>query len=147
MDMRGALADLGVGQGMISEEERHFLDENGYFSIEGILPSDTLAHMVVRLEELSELEGEDAGREVHQEDGATRLSDLINKDPIFDICFTHPRVLASIGHVLQNNFKLSSLNYRAALPGQGSQALHVDWNSAVEPFDFYVCNSIWLLDD
>jgi ectoine hydroxylase-related dioxygenase (phytanoyl-CoA dioxygenase family) len=147
MDMRDALTDLGVGQDMISEQERNLLDENGYLALEGVLSADTLARMTARLEELSELEGEDAGKEVHQEDGATRLSDLINKDAMFDICFTHPRVLAGIGHVLRDSFKLSSLNYRAAMPGRGLQALHVDWNSAVEPFNFYVCNSIWLLDD
>jgi ectoine hydroxylase-related dioxygenase (phytanoyl-CoA dioxygenase family) len=48
---------------------------------------------------------------------------------------------------LGGEFKLSSLNSRAALPGQGLQALHADWGKAVEPGDYYVCNSIWLLDD
>ena len=33
--------------------------------------------------------------------------------------------------VLGADFKLSSLNYRAALPGQGHQALHTDWSEPV----------------
>src|SRR5438046_6895931 len=66
---------------------------------------------------------------------------------MFEICFTHPRVLAAIAHVLCGEFKLSSLNFRAALPGQGLEGLHADWGSAVEPGDYFVCNSIWLLDD
>jgi ectoine hydroxylase-related dioxygenase (phytanoyl-CoA dioxygenase family) len=43
--------------------------------------------------------------------------------------------------------KLSSLNSRAALPGQGLQGLHADWIGAVAPGQYQVCNSIWLLDD
>ena len=34
-----------------------------------------------------------------------------------------------------------------ALPGQGHQGFHADWRSGVEPGDYYVCNSMWLLDD
>jgi ectoine hydroxylase-related dioxygenase (phytanoyl-CoA dioxygenase family) len=49
--------------------------------------------------------------------------------------------------VLGGDLKLSSLNYRAALPGSGLQGLHADWGAAVAPGDYYVCNSIWLLDD
>jgi ectoine hydroxylase-related dioxygenase (phytanoyl-CoA dioxygenase family) len=43
--------------------------------------------------------------------------------------------------------KLSSLNYRAAKPGAGEQKLHVDWHESVDPGDYKVCNTIWLLDD
>ena len=56
-------------------------------------------------------------------------------------------MLAAIAHVLHNDLKLSSLNARAALPGEGLQRLHVDWRGGVAPGDYYVCNSIWLLDD
>ncbi len=66
---------------------------------------------------------------------------------MFDICFTHPRVLAAIARVLGGEFRLSSLNSRAVLPGQGLQGLHADWSGPVAPGDYYVCNSIWLLDD
>src|SRR5262249_27778003 len=87
------------------------------------------------------------GKEVHQEAGTDRLSDLVNKGEMFEVCFTNPRVLAAIAHVLRNDLKLSSLNFRAALPGQGLQQFHADWGSPVSPGDYYVCNSIWLLDD
>ena len=49
-------------------------------------------------------------------DMATALAELINKGPMFQACFTDPWVLACIAHVL-GDFKLSSLNSRAALPG------------------------------
>jgi ectoine hydroxylase-related dioxygenase (phytanoyl-CoA dioxygenase family) len=113
----------------------------------GILTPQQVKKFGARLDELTIIEGDKAGTEVHQEAGTDRLSDLVNKDPMFEVCFTHPRVLAAIAHVLGGEFKLSSLNSRASLPGQGLQDIHADWGSAVNPGDYYVCNSIWLLDD
>ncbi|RLT38968.1 MAG: phytanoyl-CoA dioxygenase [Chloroflexi bacterium] len=147
MNTQQALTALGVYAGILSTAEMAFLDENGYLPLPGILSDEVRQALVRRVDELTALEGEDAGKEVHQEAGATRLSDLINKDPLFDICFTHPRVLAAISHVLQGDLKLSSLNFRAALPGHGLQRLHCDWGKAVTAGDYYVCNSIWLLDE
>ncbi len=147
MEIQQALMELGVSEGLLSSDEKAFLDEKGYLPLPGILSDDVRAAMVRRVDELAALEGDKAGTEVHQEVGTTRLSDLINKDPIFEVCFTHPKVLAAISHVLKGNLKLSSLNFRAALPGHGLQALHCDWGKGVEPGDYYVCNSIWLLDE
>jgi ectoine hydroxylase-related dioxygenase (phytanoyl-CoA dioxygenase family) len=62
------------------------------------------------------------------------------------VCFTEPRLLASVAHVL-GELKLSSLNFRAALPGHGLQALHAEGGPVTDPAAFQVCNSIWLLDD
>jgi ectoine hydroxylase-related dioxygenase (phytanoyl-CoA dioxygenase family) len=45
-----------------------------------------------------------------------------------------------------SDFKLSSLNSRAALPGRGLQALHTE-GGPVGLGPYQVCNSVWLLDD
>ena len=142
-----ALFELGVRENTVSNAEIEFLDDNGYLILQDVLSPGSITRMTLRLDELTRLEGDKAGIEVHQEEGANRLSDLINKDSIFDVCFTHSRVLASIAHILQDDLKLSSLNYRAAQPGSGLQRLHADWSEAVPPWNFQVCNSIWLLDD
>ncbi len=147
MKMQEVLTALGVRENTLTQAEKDQLDRDGYLPLSGILTPEQVQQFGTRLDELTRLEGEKAGTEVHQEAGTDRLSDLVNKDPIFEICFTHPRLLAGIAHVLKGEFKLSSLNSRAALPGQGLQGLHADWHSAVEPDDYYVCNSIWLLDD
>lgn len=147
MEIVEALRDLGVNEDTLTSAEKEQLDADGYLPLSGAIPQDLLAKMRLRVDALTEEEGENAGKEVHQEAGTDRLSDLINKDPVFDICFTHPRVLAGIAHVLRDDLKLSSLNFRAALPGHGLQHLHADWNAAVAPGDYFVCNSIWLLDD
>jgi ectoine hydroxylase-related dioxygenase (phytanoyl-CoA dioxygenase family) len=147
MEMQEALQTLGVHPQLLSADEQQFLDENGYLPLHGVMSPAQVERIAARLAELAAAEGAQAGMEVHQEPGTIRLANLVNKDPIFEICFTHPRVLAAINHVLRGNFKLSSLNARAALPGEGLQQLHADWGGAVEPGDYYVCNSIWLLDD
>jgi ectoine hydroxylase-related dioxygenase (phytanoyl-CoA dioxygenase family) len=147
MTIEDALAQLGVSPTTLTQTEKDQLDRDGYLPLTGILSAEQVAQFRRRLDELVIQEGSEAGKEVHQEAGTDRLSDLVNKDPLFEVCFTHPRVLAAIHHVLRNEFKLSSLNFRAALPGDGLQALHCDWRGAVEPGDYYVCNSIWLLDD
>lgn len=147
MQLPEALIALGVTEQTLSQAEKDQLDRDGFLPLPNILSAHEIADMTRRTDELIVLEGQDAGKEVHQEAGTTRLSDLVNKDSVFEICFTHPRVLAAINHVLGGNLKLSSLNFRAALPGFGLQSLHADWGGAVEPGDYYVCNSIWLLDD
>ena len=157
MTMNQALAALGVRDDTLTPDEKAFLDERGYLPLEGIF-ADQVEAFGARLVEIAGEEGEQAGWELRaregtgrirfrKDPGAVRLGDLVNKDPAFAVCFTHPRVLAAMAHVLQSDFKLSSLNGRFALPGHGHQPLHVDWSGRVTPGAYQVCNSIWLIDD
>lgn len=147
MNMQTALTEFGVTDTTLSADEINFLDEQGYLPLPNILSDERVAMFRQRLDDIAAAEGDKAGTEVHQEAGTTRLSNLIDKDPMFEICYTHPRVIAAMDHVLKSDFKLSSLNSRASLPGEGLQALHADWGEGVSPDDFQVCNSIWLLVD
>jgi ectoine hydroxylase-related dioxygenase (phytanoyl-CoA dioxygenase family) len=146
MDSGTALRELGVTAGVLTAAERARLDEDGFLPLPGILSAAQLQVIRDRLAGLSAAEGDQAGIEVHQEEGTDRLADLVNKDPAFEVCFTSPRVLAAVAHVL-GDFTLSSLNSRAALPGSGHQRLHTDWGEPVPAGDYQVCNSIWLIDD
>jgi ectoine hydroxylase-related dioxygenase (phytanoyl-CoA dioxygenase family) len=146
MDIGTAVRDLGVSGQEFTEAELARLDEDGFLPLPGILDAGQLLVIRGRLAELTAAEGQRAGTEVHQEEGTDRLADLVNKDPVFDVCFTNPRILAAMAHVL-GDFTLSSLNARAALPGHGAQRLHADWGEAVAPGNYRVCNSIWLIDD
>ena len=153
--MRSILSQLGVREGLITPEEKASLDKNGYLPLGQVLSPAQLEAIRSRIQALLEEEGERAGAELldsphirhPKEAGADRLADLVNKDPLFDIFYTQPRVLAAIACVLGQEIKLSSLNYRAAKPGMGLQKLHADWHEPVAPGDYQVCNSIWLLDD
>lgn len=142
-----ALNNLITEDDELTDSEKATLDNNGYLPIEAVLTPEEVTAINRRLGELIEEEGEDAGKEVHQEDGTYRLSNLIDKDPIFEKVVIHPKVLAGMRHVIGPNIKLSSLNSRAVHPGQGLQRLHADWGGAVKPGEYWVCNSIWLLDD
>ena len=147
MTTQEALEQLGVHPNTITASERQQLDVNGYLVLPDILSEAQVEAMGSRLEELARLEGAEAGKELHQEEGTDRVANLINKDSIFDFCFTQPRVLAAVAHVLQGSVKLSSLNSRTALPGRGKQWLHMDGALPEPRGNFVVCNSIWLLDD
>ncbi len=140
---------------MLSKDEIQNLDRDGYLSLGQLLSSSEVHAVNGRIEELVSREGDNAGSELFEskyirhpkEEGADRLADLVNKGSIFDMFYTNPRVLAGITAVLGEHFKLSSLNYRAARPGQGLQKLHVDYGNAVPKGGYKVCNTIWLLDD
>lgn len=140
---------------MLTKNEIDFLDTYGYLNLGQLLSDDQVNQVNNRIAELIESEGEKAGAELAEskyirhpkEEGADRLADLVNKGEVFDMFYTHPRVLAGIEAVLGQQYKLSSLNYRAAKPGQGLQKLHVDWKNTVVNEMYQVCNSIWLLDD
>jgi ectoine hydroxylase-related dioxygenase (phytanoyl-CoA dioxygenase family) len=147
MDIKEALNDLGVRHDTLTPEQKEQLDCNGYLHLPAILSNGDVETLKVRQQQLLELEGDTAGTEVHQERGTDRLSDLINKGEIFHIVLTQPVVLAAIAHVLEDDLKLSSLNSRNALPGQGLQGLHADWGRLETPGTYQVCNSLWLLDD
>lgn len=142
-----ALLALGVTDDLLTAEEKNSLDERGFVLFTGMLATDELEHLRAKYEELMDKEGMNAGKEVHQEEGTRRLSDLVNKGECFDRVYTHPKLLAAIYHVLQRDFMLSSLNARDAIPGAGLQALHADWGARKEHEPFHVCNSIWLIDD
>jgi ectoine hydroxylase-related dioxygenase (phytanoyl-CoA dioxygenase family) len=134
-----ALASLGVTQTTLTFEQKEHLDSQGYAA--------WLNELRELFELLVEQEGQLAGHEVHQEKGARRLADLVNKSPACDGIYTHPQVLAAVYHILGRAFKIFSLNGRDALPGYGLQGLHSDWGrrNAAEPY--HLVNSIWLLDD
>jgi ectoine hydroxylase-related dioxygenase (phytanoyl-CoA dioxygenase family) len=140
---------------MLTIQESEFLAANGYLNLGQLLTQEEVDQVNRRLAELMQTEGEQAGAELKEskyirhpkEAGADRLADLVNKGSLFDIFYTHPRVLAGIEAVLGQHYKLSSLNYRAAKPGMGLQKLHVDWKNTVVKGSYQVCNSIWLLDD
>ncbi|MCZ0937679.1 MAG: phytanoyl-CoA dioxygenase family protein [Caldilineaceae bacterium] len=156
MDIKTALYTLGVREETLSAGEKRSLDEDGFLPLPGILTPAQVQALRNRLQELEDEEGEDAGKEVHQEDGTDRLANLANKDPLFDQIWANPKVLAAMAHVLDGDLKLSSLNARAALPGHGLQALHCDGSHSSANFApvlkegrrrYNVCNSIWLLSD
>ena len=59
-----------------------------------------------------------------------------------------PDLLACVRHVLGPDIKLSSLNARSADPADDvGQPLHVDMGARRRRKGYWVCNTVWMLDD
>ncbi|MCA1596534.1 MAG: phytanoyl-CoA dioxygenase family protein [Chloroflexi bacterium] len=147
MNVKEALEQLGVRPTTLSPDQIQQIDSQGFLHFPGWFAGERLAAILRRQAVLLEEEGEQGGRETHQEAGSACLADLINKGTEFHAVLTEPALLAAVSHVLDGDLKLSSLNSRNVLPGHGAQGLHADWDSHDVPHDYQVCNSVWLLDD
>jgi len=128
--------------------ERESLETLGYVVVENVLDRDTLSEVRERVEYLYESEGENAGSEFRQEPGSRRLANLVDKGEIFAQLIAIPRVLEFVSHVLGPRFKLSSFNARSANPHSNeAQPLHCDAGALPDAAGYWVCNTVWLLDD
>src|SRR5690242_7992546 len=134
--------------GMLSETGRKQLDEQGYLVLPGLMSQELLATLRKRIDELFAEEGERAGAEFKTEPGARRLANLVNKGRVFEEVILTPQVLEAMEHVLGPRFKLSSLNVRSAEPyGNCGQPWHADSGAIADEAGYWVCNSVWMLDD
>jgi len=112
------------------------------------MSTELLERLRTRVEELFDEEGERAGSDFKQEPGARRLANLVNKGRVFEEVIVTPDVLEAMSHVLGPKFKLSSVNVRSADPHNASdQPLHADSAAVADEEGYWVCNSIWMLDD
>jgi len=124
------------------------LEEEGFVVFENFMEPSSLRSVQERVEQLFELEGENAGSEFRQEPFARRLAKTLDKGEIFREVFASAPVLEAVACVLGPRFKLSSLNARSANPySPEAQPLHCDAGSLPDQHGYCVCNTIWLLDD
>jgi ectoine hydroxylase-related dioxygenase (phytanoyl-CoA dioxygenase family) len=143
-----ALLALGATPDLLTPEQQQQLNEEGFVLFPNVLARSQVRELAQRFDELVTEEGDQAGIEVHQEKGTARLANLVDKSSLFDVCWTYPKILASVASVFQwHPFKLNSLNARAALPGEGHQRLHSDSPVPEVAGSYQNCNSIWMLDD
>src|SRR3989442_226034 len=132
----------------MTEYEKRRLDTDGYLVIERLMDERLLDQVRRRVDELFEQEGPQAGSEFKQEPGSRRLANLVDKGEVFERVIETPRVLECMEHVLGPRFKLSSLNVRSADPhNESSQPLHADSAAVADSLGYWVCNSVWMLDD
>src|SRR3954452_10505825 len=138
-----ALAALGVGP--LTAEQRRALDEDGFFVDPDVLTPEEVAEMRAEWDRLRGIEGELGGHEVHIEPGAPRLSNLFNKSAAYDRLLACKPTMAAAQYLL-GEIRISSLNARNPLQGQGQQPLHSDV-PRVHATDWRGVHSIGLLDD
>ena len=132
----------------MTAEQKQQLDEQGYVVLPDLMDADFLSAAQRRVDELYEQEGDASGSEFKQEPQSKRLANVVNKGEIFLRVINTPEVLECMAHVLGPKFKLSSLNVRSADPhSDWVQPLHIDGGGLPDEKGYYVCNSIWILDD
>jgi ectoine hydroxylase-related dioxygenase (phytanoyl-CoA dioxygenase family) len=132
----------------MTDTQKSALDENGYVLLDGFIDPSLLAGLRDRLQALLDREGDHAGAEFRREPNAHRLANLVNKGEVFEHAIALPALLDAVRHVLGPDIKLSSLNARSADPhSQDGQPLHVDMAAVPDDRGYWVCNTIWLIDD
>jgi len=133
---------------MLSDFEKRQLDDCGYLALPGLMGPELLREVRARIEELFAQEGAAAGSEFKQEPHARRLANLVNKGEVFERVILTPKLLECMEHVLGPGLKLSSLNVRVADPHSDcAQPWHADSGAIADERGYWVCNSVWMLDD
>src|SRR3954465_14511578 len=131
----------------MTPQQQRQLDTDGYVVLESTMSHGLRAELRSRILELFDEEGERAGAEFRTEEHARRLANLVDKGEVFRRAIVQPDVLAGVSHVL-GAAKLSSLNARSADPdSDAGQPLHVDMAAVPDARGYWVCNTIWMLDD
>jgi ectoine hydroxylase-related dioxygenase (phytanoyl-CoA dioxygenase family) len=132
----------------MTNEARRQLDEQGFVVLENCMGLDLLRQLRTQISDISEAEGDRAGHEFRTEAHARRLANLVDKGEVFRRAIVLPPVVECVRHVLGPQVKLSSLNARSADPnGEVPQPLHVDMSALRDEHGYWVCNTIWMLDD
>jgi ectoine hydroxylase-related dioxygenase (phytanoyl-CoA dioxygenase family) len=132
----------------MTDDEKRQLDEQGYVVLRDSMGGDLLNELRRRILALFDEEGDRAGHEFKQEEHAHRLANLVDKGEVFHRAVALPVVLEHVRHVLGAEMKLSSLNARSADPGTDvGQPLHVDMGAIPDEKGYWVCNTVWMLDD
>jgi len=137
MAFEESLHALGVRSATLSAQEKRFLDEQGFLLLHDVITPAEAQRMRQKMEERLELE---------QIADPAECVNLQNKSEVFDVCVTHPRVLAAVAHVVREEFKSNGVNAFPNLPGRKQQALHVDGDYA-QNGEYLTCNSMWPLTD
>jgi len=133
--------------GRLDADQNAQLSDLGIVILDGLMSIGFCARLRWRIARLHEVEGERAGAEFKQEPGCLRLANLVAKGEEFAEVISCPKVLAFVRKVLGPAIKLSSLNARTALPGCLNQPLHADMGAVADAKGYWVCNTVWMLDD
>jgi ectoine hydroxylase-related dioxygenase (phytanoyl-CoA dioxygenase family) len=133
----------------LSKEEARELDVEGYLVLKAFATDQMLDALRRRITELFATLGERAGAEFKQEPQTDRLANLVDDDDVvFCRAIAMTKLLSCVRYVLGPQFKLSSLNARAARPhSDWIQPLHCDMGALPDDRGNAVCNIIWMLDD
>lgn len=137
---------------LLTESEKHQLDQHGFLLLESLIPSDTTTRL--RERSLSLAAAEQKGGKGHlylTNDSAQRVWNLVDKGEIFEEAIQQPKMLAAMEYLLGADCTLSSFTVNVLYPGAPDTGLHIDYPLSGLPTprpNFpMVANSVWFLDD
>ena len=138
----------------VAPEQKKFLKKNGYLIIENNKSFWKSLGKYINpkkikkiLENLQKKEGIYAGSEGKEkivrknkrpiEEGAIRVSNLINKNKVFRNIAKHPLIVNYLHEILKDEIKLSCMYFREPVTNKGGQEIHIDWFPRQNQFDKY----------
>ena len=98
--------------------------------------------MCAEFDQIHQAEGKQSGWEVHKEDEAIRLSNVLNKTTKSGDCLYIKSLLANAYHLLKPDFKV----YDLASPDHDHQRVYNDYGPAIPIGNNHVLNSLISLD-
>ena len=102
------------------------LRKDGFIIVPGPIPA---SEMPVFAAAYDEAVSSAAAADVAVGGSTTRVSDFVNRSPIFDAVYLHEPVLEACCRVIEQPFKLSTMLARTLGPQTAPQELHVDFAS------------------
>jgi hypothetical protein len=117
------------------------LEEGGFV----VIPGPLVLHELLALADAYDAEVAAAtGEDIHVGSTSTRVSDFVNRGPLFDSLYTYPPLLHAAAATVGGPFKLSSLHARTLRPGATVLDLHVDVER--ESADWPLLGFIFMVD-
>lgn len=119
------------------------MDVEGFALLPAVLDATQVGAM---LEQLTKLANERRADPTVRKGGVLSFDDVIDAGSAFEAAYDSPRILNAVEAVLGVGARATRVNYRAPLPGYGSQALHTDY-LPVQGRNFMVATAIVALVD
>ena len=102
------------------------LHKTGFIIVPGPIPASEMPNFAAAYDEAV---SSAAAADVAIGGSTTRVSDFVNRSPIFDAVYLHEPVLEACCRVIEQPFKLSTMLARTLRPRTAAQELHVDFAS------------------
>jgi ectoine hydroxylase-related dioxygenase (phytanoyl-CoA dioxygenase family) len=118
------------------------LAERGFVVLPCVLSEDRLEHLIAAY---TDVMTSATGDDIRVGSTSTKVSDLVNRGPVFDQLYLFPPLLGACCQVIGSPFKLSSLLARTLRPGAHAQELHVDVER--DSTDWPLLGFILMVDD
>jgi Phytanoyl-CoA dioxygenase (PhyH) len=126
----------------LADRERRELIENGFVVVPGPVPPDRLPQLIQAYE--AAVTSADPA-DVHVGRTTTRVTDFVNRDPLFDPLYLQPSVLDAAYGLIRRPFRLSTMHARTLRPHAAAQELHVDFERAVDGWP--MLGFIYMIDE